>query len=96
MSGFEDIEVVDLDTIDVSNLNRQFLFKARHVGQSKAKVAAEAAVEFNSAAKIVSHLGNIKAPEFGASFMKKFDIVFNALDNAGMLRYTRSHIKIFP
>jgi ubiquitin-like 1-activating enzyme E1 B len=84
MSGFEDIEVVDLDTIDVSNLNRQFLFKARHVGQSKAKVAAEAAMAFNSSSKIVAHLGNIKAPEFGASFMQKFDIVFNALDNAGM------------
>ena len=43
---------IDLDTIDTSNLNRQFLFQKRHVGQSKSKVARESALEFVPSAKI--------------------------------------------
>ena len=46
---------VDLDTIEVSNLNRQFLFRRSHVGQSKASTAAQAVQTFRPRAKITAH-----------------------------------------
>ena len=40
LTGFGHITLLDLDTIDLSNLNRQFLFKKKDVKQSKAMVRA--------------------------------------------------------
>lgn len=38
LTGFGEVHIVDLDTIDLSNLNRQFLFRHEHIKKSKALV----------------------------------------------------------
>jgi hypothetical protein len=58
---------VDLDTIETSNLNRQFLFRKHHVGKSKAEVAAQVVQSFAPAAKIVAHQVQVRRSQEGRS-----------------------------
>ncbi|CAG8980361.1 hypothetical protein HYALB_00013686 [Hymenoscyphus albidus] len=87
LTGFGDIHIVDLDTIDLSNLNRQFLFRHEHIKKSKALVAKEAAHAFNPDVKIEAHHANIKDPQFNVAWFKGFTMVFNALDNLEARRH---------
>jgi len=87
LHGFENIVTVDLDTIDLSNLNRQFLFRREHIGKSKAEIAAKVVMKFNRKAKVEAIHGNIKADTFGVDFFKQFTLVMNALDNVGARRH---------
>ncbi|TNN55000.1 SUMO-activating enzyme subunit 2 [Liparis tanakae] len=59
LTGFKNIEVIDLDTIDVSNLNRQFLFQKKHVGKSKAQVAKESVLQFCPTVNITAYHDSI-------------------------------------
>jgi len=88
LTGFTNLEVIDLDTIDVSNLNRQFLFHKEHVGKSKSQVARESALVFNPNAKIIAHHDSVMNPEYSMNYFKGFDMVMNALDN----RAARNHV----
>ncbi|KAG6711713.1 hypothetical protein I3842_05G069100 [Carya illinoinensis] len=87
LSGFQDIHIIDMDTIEVSNLNRQFLFRQSHVGQSKAKVAREAVLKFRPHIKITPYHGNVKDPDFNVDFFKQFNVVLNGLDNLDARRH---------
>lgn len=50
---------IDLDTIEVSNLNRQFLFRREHVGRPKSVVAKESALRFNPKVDITAYHDSI-------------------------------------
>lgn len=81
---------VDLDTIDISNLNRQFLFRRKHVGQPKSVVARESALLYTADASecnILAHHDDVKTLKYGPEYVKQFDIVLNALDNLSARRH---------
>ncbi|KAL5678159.1 hypothetical protein ACJX0J_014290, partial [Zea mays] len=87
LSGFSDIHIIDLDTIEVSNLNRQFLFRQSHVGQSKAKVARDAVLKFRPNININPYHANVKDSHFNVDFFKQFNVVLNGLDNLDARRH---------
>ncbi|BEJ16239.1 hypothetical protein CspHIS471_0508440 [Cutaneotrichosporon sp. HIS471] len=87
--GFKNIEIIDLDTIDLSNLNRQFLFRKPDISKPKSIVAAATARHFNpsSGIKIHARHGNIKEPENDVEWIKQFGVVMSALDNMDARRH---------
>ncbi|KIK26150.1 hypothetical protein PISMIDRAFT_676289 [Pisolithus microcarpus 441] len=87
LTGFGHITLLDLDTIDLSNLNRQFLFRKKDIKQSKAMVAAQTAGAFNPNVHIYPIHANIKEPQFDIEWFRGFDIVLNALDNLDARRH---------
>ncbi|KAJ9508023.1 hypothetical protein QJQ45_021359 [Haematococcus lacustris] len=78
---------IDLDTIETSNLNRQFLFRKQHVGQSKASTAASVIKGIKPAAAIVPHHANVKEQRFGVDYIQGFSLVLNGLDNLEARRH---------
>ncbi|TFK27024.1 ubiquitin activating enzyme [Coprinopsis marcescibilis] len=80
------IHVTDLDTIEKSNLNRQFLFRAKDLGQFKAEVAAAAVADMNPdlKGKILAKqepVGPTTENIYDEEFFDSIDGVTNALDN---------------
>lgn len=78
-----------MDTIDYSNLNRQFLFRAVHVNRSKVEVARETVLSFphDAGTTIAAHHGNVKTAKFDLDYFRQFSIVLNALDNIDARRH---------
>ncbi|CAD7698697.1 unnamed protein product [Ostreobium quekettii] len=88
LSGFGNIDVIDMDTIDVSNLNRQFLFRMQDVGKPKAEIAAARIKEHVSGITVTPHFCRIE--EKPISFYEDFLLVVLGLDSIEARRYMNS------
>lgn len=89
LSGFGEIHIVDLDTITLSNLNRQFLFRQKDIDNLKSLTVAQAVQSFNYfGAKLIPHHGNVmNLTQFPVEWWGQFDYIYNALDNLEARRY---------
>lgn len=79
LMGFNQIDVIDMDTIDLSNLNRQFLFRHKDIGRSKAIVAAEYINSKIPGVKVTPHFCKIQDKD--ESFYRQFFIIISGLDS---------------
>lgn len=71
--GLADLHIIDMDTIDLSNLNRQFLFRKSDLGRSKAEVAAEFVRKRVPSCSVTPHYKRIQ--DMDIEFYRSFNIV---------------------
>ncbi|KAI9690628.1 MAG: SPS-sensor component ptr3 [Bogoriella megaspora] len=86
------ITVTDMDQIERSNLNRQFLFRPKDVGQLKSECAAKAVEAMNpelqgNITSLKDRVGQDTEHIFPESFWESLDAVTNALDNVDARTY---------
>ena len=86
------ISVADMDQIEKSNLNRQFLFRPKDVGKLKCECAAEAVQAMNPDLKgkfviLPDRVGSETEHIFNENFWEELDGVTNALDNVDARQY---------
>lgn len=86
------ITIADMDQIEKSNLNRQFLFRPKDVGKLKSDCAAEAVQAMNPELKgKITTLPDRVGPDtehiFNEDFWEQLDGVTNALDNVDARQY---------
>ncbi|XP_064632231.1 ubiquitin-like modifier-activating enzyme 1 isoform X2 [Lineus longissimus] len=84
------VYVTDMDIIEKSNLNRQFLFRPADVQKFKSTTAASAAKVMNPDFNIIAHknmVGHETEKIYNDVFFESLDGVANALDNVDARMY---------
>ncbi|XP_063792145.1 ubiquitin-like modifier-activating enzyme 1 isoform X1 [Pseudophryne corroboree] len=85
-----EITVTDMDTIEKSNLNRQFLFRPWDVTKMKSETAAAAVKQMNPHLNVIGHqnrVGTDTEKVYDDDFFEALDGVANALDNVDARMY---------
>jgi len=79
-AGIGTIGIVDFDTVEESNLQRQILFGTTSLGRNKAKVAKEVLSNFNPMTAIYPYTEKL-SPVNVVSIFEAYDIIVDATDN---------------
>ncbi|UFJ42860.1 ThiF family adenylyltransferase [Brevibacillus humidisoli] len=78
--GFGHIRILDFDTVELSNLNRQFMFKEGDIGRKKIEVAQTFVNEFNSDLAIETLSVQLRSVDEIRTAIQGSDLVLLAAD----------------
>ncbi|XP_051873671.1 ubiquitin-like modifier-activating enzyme 1 isoform X2 [Pristis pectinata] len=84
------VTVTDMDTIERSNLNRQFLFRPNDITTMKSETAAAAVKKMNPSINVIAHqnrVGEETENIYNQDFFKDLTGLANALDNVQTRQY---------
>ena len=79
-AGVGTIGIVEFDTVDDSNLQRQVLYSSDDVGKLKADMAEKRLKALNPEVQIVKHHGRITS-ENAMEWIAPYDVIINGTDN---------------
>ena len=83
--GVSRLIVADDDSVEISNLSRQFLYRRRDVGRNKALTAAAAVAALNRDVAVTGLPHRVDGPSletvFDDAFWSDVDLIFTALDS---------------
>lgn len=79
-AGIGEIGIIDDDTVDITNLQRQVIYKSSSIGKSKVLEAAAMALALNPSLKINALIEKLDAKN-AISLFEQYDIVVDATDN---------------
>ncbi|XP_059679045.1 ubiquitin-like modifier-activating enzyme 7 [Gavia stellata] len=88
-----DLTVTDMDTVALSNLHRQLLYRSADISKPKSAVAAAAARRMNPDIRVTAHQNEVgPATEllYGDDFFRRLDGVVSALDTLEARAYLES------
>jgi len=97
LSGVKKLVLVDFDSVELSNLNRQVLYNETCIGVSKVKAARETLSKLNSKTQIITLDVEISSAEQLREIyvaQGPFDIVFKAADSPPQLPYWVSDLAL--
>jgi sulfur-carrier protein adenylyltransferase/sulfurtransferase len=79
-AGIGTIGIVDADTVDISNLQRQVIYRTADAGKPKADVSAEILRELNPTIQINSYATHLNS-ENALQIIENYDIIADCTDN---------------
>ena len=91
------LTITDFDKIEISNLNRQFLFRENNINQYKSEVAGNYIKQMNDSINIFAYKNYVGIETeniFTDQFWDEQDIIFNAVDNVKARFYLNDKVCI--
>ena len=80
LAGIGTIGIVDFDTVDVSNLQRQILHQNKDIGRPKVVSAKETLTSYNPEINVICHEEPITSDN-AMDIIPNYDVVINGADN---------------
>ncbi len=80
-AGVQDITIVDYDTVDITNINRQIIALHSTVGKVKVDVMKERISDINPEAKVTARAERLTQDNLQSFHLAEFDYVADAIDD---------------